>query len=65
MMPTYSVSSSQMTTTHAQRPAQHAFSVCNLVDEQGREVRITEAMIMTACETLRRRCRLPKAAPAL
>lgn len=41
------------------RTSSSAFGVCHLVDEQGREIRITETMIMNACEALRRRCHLP------
>ncbi len=41
------------------RSSASAFGVCHLVDDQGREIQITETMIMNACEALRRRCHLP------
>jgi hypothetical protein len=33
-----------------------AYSVCNLVDEQGREIKITETMILNAFASLKKRC---------
>lgn len=39
---------------------QHAFAASYLVDEQGREVQITEHMIQNACQVLRQRCHRPK-----
>jgi hypothetical protein len=33
-----------------------AYSVCNMVDDQGREIQITEAMILAACASLKQRC---------
>jgi len=35
---------------------QAAYGVCNLIDEQGREVKITEAMILSAFASLKERC---------
>ena len=43
-----------MTQMHA------AYSVCNMVDDQGREIQITEAMIQQACEELDKRLVTPK-----
>lgn len=59
----YNSSLSRMNAPQMTRPvfaAASAFGVCNLLDEQGREIQITEAMILNACAALRRRCRLPK-----
>lgn len=39
-----------------------AYATCHLLDEQGREVQITEHMILSACQALRQRCRRPKQA---
>jgi len=39
---------------------QRAYAVCHLLDEQGREVQITEHMIQHACQALRQRCRHSK-----
>ncbi|MEC7118473.1 MAG: hypothetical protein VXW65_01020 [Pseudomonadota bacterium] len=54
----------QMAMSHSTRSAlqqaKRAYGVCNVVDEQGREVQITEHMIQTACQALRQRCHLPK-----
>jgi hypothetical protein len=36
---------------------QRAYGTCHLLDEQGREVQITEHMILSACQALRQRCR--------
>ena len=58
-MPHYPTSLTTQTTRRPAYPANRAFGVCNLVDEQGREIQITEHMIMNACEALRRRCHLP------
>ncbi len=33
-----------------------AYSMCHLVDEQGREIKITEAMILNAFASLKKRC---------
>ena len=33
-----------------------AYGVCNLVDEQGREIEITETMILNAFASLKKRC---------
>jgi|GEM_PF-2527704 hypothetical protein len=59
-MPHYPTSLTTQTTRRPAYPANRAFGVCNLVDEQGREIQITEHMIMNACEALRRRCHLPQ-----
>ncbi len=48
--------STQSTVQHMQR----AYATCHLLDEQGREVQITEHMILNACRALRQRCRQPK-----
>ncbi len=33
-----------------------AYGVCHLVDEQGREIEITETMILNAFASLKKRC---------
>jgi len=48
----------QSTPASAQR--QPSYSTAYLVDEQGREVQITEHMIQRACQVLRQRCSHPK-----
>ncbi len=35
---------------------------CYFINDQGHEVRITEQMIQTACNSLKRRCQLPSTA---
>ncbi|AXI03086.1 PA1571 family protein [Aquirhabdus parva] len=42
----------QVGVTHMQA----AYGVCHLVDEQGREIKITEAMILDAFASLKKRC---------
>jgi hypothetical protein len=60
MMPIYPASHVQPVTRPVHPHGRRAFSVCHLVDEHGKEIQITEAMIMSACEALRRRCHLPQ-----
>ena len=57
-MSTYPTQMSQSTPALAQH--QRAFTAAYLVDEQGREVQITEHMIQRACQALRQRCHRPK-----
>lgn len=47
-------------TQPAMQHVQHAYATCHLLDEQGREIQITEHMILNACQALRQRCRRPK-----
>ncbi len=46
-----SSNSVQLDMAHSQ-----AYSMCNLVDEQGREIKITETMILNAFASLKKRC---------
>jgi hypothetical protein len=43
--------SAKLGMTHMQ-----AYGVCNLVDDQGREIEITETMILNAFASLKKRC---------
>ncbi|MFA9202871.1 MAG: PA1571 family protein [Flavobacteriales bacterium] len=58
-MSSYPAQMSQSSTSPAQS-MQRAYATCHLLDEQGREVQITERMILGACQALRQRCRRPK-----
>lgn len=52
----------QSVQTNSNHSAQHgmahmqAYGVCHLVDEQGREIAITETMILNAFASLKKRC---------
>lgn len=58
-MSSYPAQMSQSIPNPVQR-MQRAYATCHLLDEQGREVKITEHMILNACQALRQRCRRPK-----
>lgn len=58
-MSSYPAQMSQSHTAQSQH-MQRAYGVCHLLDEQGREVQITEHMILNACQALRQRCPRPK-----
>ncbi len=58
-MSSYPVQMNQ-STQPAMQHVQHAYATYHLLDEQGREIQITEHMILNACQALRQRCRRPK-----
>lgn len=45
---------------NSQRPAINPFQFAMLLDEQGREIAITEEMIQKACADLAKRCQFPE-----